>query len=68
MPELQYLQLQPIDPPANDDDTTSPLDDYTHDEVIDLTQDTDGDTLVASWDTILDEIEHEPLSQRTAHK
>lgn len=58
---LQYLQLQPVEP--TDDNTTSPLDDYTHDETIDLTNDPDGATLTASWDTILNEIESEPPTQ-----
>lgn len=59
MPELQFLQLQPVEP--NDDGTsTSPLDDYQHDDPIDLSQDVDGDSLVSSWDMILNELEREP--------
>ena len=41
---FQYLQLQPIDP--QDDGSVSELDEYEQDEVIDLTQDEDGATLL----------------------
>ncbi|MBN9398280.1 hypothetical protein BGO18_01130 [Candidatus Saccharibacteria bacterium 47-87] len=47
---LQYLQLQPIDP--QDDGTVSDLDDFPQDEVIDLTEEDDGDTLAQSWEEI----------------
>ena len=47
---LQYLQLQPIDP--QDDGTVSDLDDFPQDEVIDLTEEDDGDTLAQSWQEI----------------
>jgi hypothetical protein len=47
---FQYLQLQPIDP--QDDGTVSELDEYEQDEVIDLTQDEDGATLLQEWEEI----------------
>lgn len=47
---LQYLQLQPIDP--QDDGTVSDLDDFPQDELIDLTEEDDGDTLAQSWEEI----------------
>lgn len=47
---FQYLQLQPIDP--QDDGTVSDLDRYDEDEVIDLTEDADGEELVREWDEI----------------
>ena len=47
---FQYLQLQPIDP--QDDGTVSDLDQYDADEVIDLTEDADGEELVREWDQI----------------
>ena len=47
---FQYLQLQPIDP--QDDGTVSDLDQYDADEVIDLTEDADGEELVREWDEI----------------
>lgn len=47
---FQYLQLQPIDP--QDDGSVSELDQYTPDEVIDLSQDEDGATLIREWEEI----------------
>ncbi len=47
---FQYLQLQPIDP--QDDGTVSELDTFEQDEVIDLTQDEDGATLLQEWEQI----------------
>ena len=47
---FQYLQLQPIDP--HDDGTVSELDTFEQDEVIDLTQDEDGATLLQEWEQI----------------
>ncbi len=47
---FQYLKLQPIDP--QDDGTTSDLDQYSEDEIIDLTEDEDGEQLVREWDEI----------------
>jgi len=59
MPELQYLQLQPVEP--NDDGTTnSPLDDFQHDDPIDLSTDVDGENLESSWEHILSELDKEP--------
>lgn len=47
---FQYLQLQPIEP--QEDGTVSELDAYEQDEVIDLTQDEDGATLLQEWEDI----------------
>lgn len=47
---LQYLQLQPIDP--QDDGTVSDLDDFPQDELINLTEEDDGDKLAQSWEEI----------------
>lgn len=47
---FQYLQLQPIDP--QDDGTVSDLDQYDEDEVIDLSADEDGETLLEAWEQI----------------
>lgn len=47
---FQYLQLQPIEP--KNDGTISDLDQYAEDEVIDLTQDEDGETLLQEWEEI----------------
>lgn len=44
----QYLKLQPIEP--QDDGTISDLDRYMEDDVIDLTQDEDGETLMRQID------------------
>jgi hypothetical protein len=52
-----YLQLQPIDP--QDDGTISDLDKYEEDEVIDLTSDTDGETLEREWDEITNDMHNE---------
>jgi hypothetical protein len=52
-----YLQLQPIDP--QDDGTISDLDKYEKDEVIDLTSDTDGETLEREWDEITNDMHSE---------
>lgn len=45
---FEYLQLQPIDP--QEDGTVSELDQYEEDEVIDLTQDEDGEELVRKFE------------------
>lgn len=45
-----YLQLQPIEP--QEDGTVSDLDEFLHDDVIDLTQEEDGDFLIQEWDEI----------------
>jgi hypothetical protein len=47
---FNYLQLQPIDP--QDDGTVSDLDQYEADEVIDLSEDADGEALIREWDEI----------------
>jgi hypothetical protein len=52
-----YLQLQPIDP--QDDGTISDLDKFEEDEVIDLTSDTDGETLEREWDEITNDMHNE---------
>lgn len=41
---FEYLQLQPIEP--QDDGSISELDTYKEDEIIDLSQDEDGEVLV----------------------
>jgi len=46
-----FLQLQPVEP--TDDGTVSPLDEYEHDEVIDLDQEEDGEKLIQEWDEML---------------
>jgi hypothetical protein len=51
---FKYLQLQPIDP--QDDGTISDFDQYEEDEIIDLTQDEDGETLLHEWETILNDM------------
>lgn len=59
MPQLlNYLQLQPVEP---DDDGTSssPLDDYQHDDDIDLLHDVDGEALKAAWEHIIEDTELE---------
>jgi len=54
MSVFQYLQLQPIDP--QDDGTVSDLDQYEQDEVIDLSQDEDGATLLQEWEEITNDL------------
>jgi hypothetical protein len=54
MSVFQYLQLQPIDP--QDDGTVSDLDEYAQDEVIDLTQDEDGASLLREWEEITEDL------------
>ena len=44
----EYLKLQPIEP--QDDGTISDLDRYMEDDVIDLSQDEDGETLMRQID------------------
>lgn len=65
MPQLlNYLQLQPVEP---DDDGTSssPLDDYQHDDVIDLSDDVDGESLLESWQHIVDDT-NQPKTANTS--
>lgn len=56
---LQYLQLQPVEP-DDDGNSTSPLDDFPHDDTINLDDDVDGNALQDSWTHIVDDIEHDP--------
>lgn len=58
---FQYLQLQPIDP--QDDGTVSDLDQYDEDEVIDLSADEDGETLLEAWEQISNDI-HSAVTKR----
>lgn len=55
---LQFLQLQPVEP--TDDDTVSPLDDYQHDEVIDLEEEIDEAVFEQKWDDVLNALEEDP--------
>lgn len=54
---FQYLQLQPVDP--RDDGSVSDLDEYSEDEKIDLSRDTDGEELAREWDEIERDLEAE---------
>lgn len=56
-----YLQLQPIDP--QDDGTISDLDKYQEDETIDLSSDTDGETLEQEWEEITRDLHNENTNQ-----
>ena len=58
---FQYLQLQPIEP--QEDGTVSDLDQYDEDEVIDLSADEDGDTLLQAWEQISNDL-HSTVSKR----
>jgi hypothetical protein len=51
---LQFLQLQPVEP--TDDDTISPLDQYEHDETIDLQADIDESVLDQEWDMVMNDL------------
>lgn len=51
---FHYLQLQPVDP--QDDGSISDLDEYAQDEVIDLSQDEDGEALVQEWEAITQDL------------
>ena len=53
-----YLQLQPVDP--QDDGTVSDLDQSLQDEVIDLSQDEDGEVLNQEWEEILQDFKNDP--------
>lgn len=61
----QYLQLQPVDP--QDDGTVSTLDEQQQDEVIDLSQETDGEQLAEEWSEIERDLhaEIEPVTENT---
>jgi len=54
---FKYLQLQPVDP--RDDGTVSELDMYEEDELIDLSHDEDGDSLMRGWDAITRDMHNE---------
>lgn len=54
---FQYLKLQPIDP--QDDGSVSDLDQFAEDEVIDLSADEDGETLVQEWEEISEDLHAE---------
>jgi hypothetical protein len=58
-----YLQLQPIDP--QEDGTISDLDKYEEDETIDLSSDTDGETLEQEWEEITRDLHSENTNQST---
>lgn len=47
---FKYLELQVIDP--QEDGSISELDYYSQDDIIDLNNDEDGDSLAASWSAI----------------
>jgi len=49
MSSYQYLQLQPVEPDVDE----SPLDDYSQDEIIDLTDDDDETTLDRKWAQVM---------------
>jgi len=53
-----YLQLQPVEP--TDDGTVSPLDEYEHDEVIDLEKEEDGEALIQEWDMVINDMHEDP--------
>jgi len=55
---LQFLQLQPVDPTA--DGTVSPLDDYQHDEIIDLNEEIDENILDQEWDAVINDLKEDP--------
>jgi hypothetical protein len=55
---LQFLQLQPVEP--SDDDTVSPLDEYVHDETIDLNDDIDESVLDQEWDMVINDLKQDP--------
>ncbi len=57
---LQFLQLQPIDP--QEDGSVSELDTFKEDDTIDLSNDTDGDSLEQAWDKMTQDI-HEDDKQ-----
>lgn len=68
MPQLlPYLQLQPVEP-DDDGGSTSPLDDYAHDDTIDLSSDVDGSSLEDSWAHIVEDIEAEPETSASSAK
>lgn len=52
---LHFLQLQPVDP--TQDGTVSPLDEYEHDETIDLEADIDESVLDQEWDMVMKDLQ-----------
>ena len=55
---LNFLQLQPVDP--TDDGTVSPLDDYQHDDVINLDEEIDEAVLDQEWEAVLNDLKEDP--------
>lgn len=55
---FNYLQLQPVDP--KDDGTVSDLDLYDQDETIDLNADIDEQVLEATWERVIEDLDHDP--------
>ena len=55
---LNFLQLQPVDP--TDDGTVSPLDDYQHDDVINLEEELDEAVLDQEWEAVLNDLKEDP--------
>jgi hypothetical protein len=55
---LNYLQLQPVEP--TDDDSVSPLDEYEHDETIDLDADIDESVLDEEWEAVINDLKVDP--------
>jgi len=53
MSQYQYLQLQPVEPDVDD----SPLDDFTEDDVIDLTDEDDEEQLDREWARVMSAME-----------
>jgi hypothetical protein len=52
---LKYLQLQTVDP--TNDGTTSALDEYEHDEILDLSADIDENVLDQAWGAVIDDLD-----------
>lgn len=52
---FKYLQLQPVDP--TNDGTTSPLDEYEHDEMINLDADIDENVLDQAWSAVINDLD-----------
>jgi len=52
---LKYLQLQTVDP--TNDGTTSALDEYEHDETLDLSADIDENVLDQAWGAVIDDFD-----------
>jgi hypothetical protein len=61
MSVFQYLQLQPVDP--QDDGSVSDLDEYEHDDVIDLSEESEGEEIIEAWEQLEHEM-HETVSSR----